>query len=87
MLTEFRQKSQITIPKDIVNKIGLSEGDKIDISEKNGVIYIIPVSVYPKSYVEELKKEVYGIREKIASGKQPVFDDLDALFEKLDKRK
>ena len=57
MLTEFRQKSQITIPKDIVNKIGLSEGDKIDISEKNGVIYIIPVSVYPKSYVEELKKE------------------------------
>ena len=85
MLTEFRQKSQITIPKDIVNKIGLSEGDKIDISEKNGVISIIPVSVYPKSYVEELKKEVYGIKEMIASGKQPVFDDLDALFEKLDK--
>lgn len=86
MLTKFKQKSQITIPKDIVNKLGLSEGDEIDISEKNGVIYMIPVSVYPKSHVEELKKEVYGIKEKIASGKQPVFDDLDALLEKLDKR-
>ena len=85
MLTKFKQKSQITIPKDIVNKLGLSEGDEIDISEKNGVIYMIPVSVYPKKYVDGLKKEVDEIKEKIASGKQPVFDDLDALFEKLDK--
>ena len=86
MLTKFKQKSQITIPKDIVNKLGLSEGDEIDISEKNGVIYMIPVSIYPKRYVEELKKEVYAIKEKIASGKQPAFDDLDALFEKLNQR-
>ncbi|MBR4465762.1 AbrB/MazE/SpoVT family DNA-binding domain-containing protein [bacterium] len=86
MLTKFKQKSQITIPKDIVNKLGLSEGDEIDISEKNGVIYMIPVSVYPKKYVDGLKKEVGEIKEKIASGKKPVFDDLDALLEKLDKR-
>jgi AbrB family looped-hinge helix DNA binding protein len=86
MLTKFKQKSQITIPKGIVNKLGLSEGDEIDISEKNGVIYMIPVSVYPKKYVDGLKKEVDEIKEKIASGKKPVFDDLDALLEKLDKR-
>ena len=28
MLTELRTKSQITIPKDIVMKMGLREGDK-----------------------------------------------------------
>ena len=30
MLTELRTKSQITIPKDIVMKMGLREGDKLD---------------------------------------------------------
>lgn len=29
MLAELRQKSQITIPKEIIVKLGLSEGDKM----------------------------------------------------------
>ena len=48
MLAELRQKSQVTIPKDIVAKLGLREGDKLDIYEKNGAIYLVPVTVYPK---------------------------------------
>ena len=35
MLTELRTKSQITIPKDIVMKMGLREGDKLEIVEKD----------------------------------------------------
>lgn len=31
MLAELRQKSQVTIPKEIIVKLGLSEGDKLDI--------------------------------------------------------
>ena len=31
MLAELRQNSQITIPKKIVDKLGLSEGDKFDV--------------------------------------------------------
>ena len=34
MLAELRKKSQITIPKEIITKLGLNEGDKLDISEK-----------------------------------------------------
>lgn len=34
MLAELRQKSQVTIPKDIIVKLGLSEGDKLDILRK-----------------------------------------------------
>ena len=57
MIAELRQKSQVTIPKKIVAKLGLSE---------------------------ELKEEISDIKAKIASGEQPVFDSVDALFDKLE---
>jgi AbrB family looped-hinge helix DNA binding protein len=34
MLAELRQKAQITIPKEIVLKLGLNEGDKLEIEVK-----------------------------------------------------
>lgn len=83
MLAELRQKSQITIPKEIIVKLGLSEGDKLDIFEKDGSICMMPVVIYPKKYVKELKEEIDGIKAKIASGEQPVFDSVDTLFDKL----
>ena len=85
MLAELRTKSQITLPKDIVNALGLSEGDKLDVSEKDGVIYMMPVAVYPKKYVDELHGEISQLKENIRAGKQPVFDSIDSLFEKLEE--
>ena len=38
MLAELRQKAQVTIPREIIIKLGLSEGDKLDIFEKDGSI-------------------------------------------------
>ncbi len=84
MLAELRQKSQVTIPKEIIVKLGLSEGDTLDIFEKEGTICIMPVEVYPKNYIEELREEISEVKAKIASGEQPVFDSVDALFEKLE---
>ena len=84
MLAELRQKAQITIPKEILVKLGLSEGDKLDIFEKDGSICIMPVAVYPKKYLDELREEINDVKAKIASGEQPVFDSVDALFEKLE---
>lgn len=84
MLAELRQKSQVTIPKEIVTKLGLTEGDKLEIFEKDGTIYIMPVMVYPKKYLDELQTEIKAVKSKIASGEQPVFDTVDALFEKLE---
>ena len=86
MLAELRQKSQVTIPKDIVAKLGIREGDKLDIYEKNGAIYLVPVTVYPKKYIHELQDEIRQVKSKIASGEQPVFDNIDELFEKLDSK-
>ena len=84
MLAELRQKAQITIPKEIIVKLGLSEGDTLDIFEKNGMICIMPVVVYPKKYLNELRDEIDEVKSKIASGEQPVFDTVDALFNKLE---
>jgi len=85
MLTELRAKSQITIPKELVDRLGLSIGDKLDIYEKDGLLCIMPVVVYPKKYLDELHDEIEAAKAKISSGEQPVFDSVDELFAKLEE--
>ncbi|MDE7164173.1 MAG: AbrB/MazE/SpoVT family DNA-binding domain-containing protein [Clostridiales bacterium] len=84
MLAELRTKSQITIPKEIVSSLGLSEGDKLEVYERDGVICLMPVTVYPKRYVDELHREINEIKSDINTGKKPTFDSIDALFEQLE---
>ena len=48
------------------------------------MICIMPVVVYPKKYLDDLHTEISVVREKIKYGEQPVFDNVDALFEKLE---
>lgn len=84
MLAELRRKSQITIPKEIIVKLGLSEGDKLEIFEKDGSICIMPAAVYPKKYLDELQEEIRNVKANLACGEQPVFDNIDALFERLE---
>ena len=84
MFAELRQMSLISIPKEIVDQLGLNEGDKLEIYVNDGMICIMPVAVYPKKYLEELRGEISAVRENIAEGKQPLFDNVDALFEKLE---
>lgn len=85
MLVELRAKSQVTIPKEIVAKLGIKEGDKLEVVESDGMIQLIPVVVYPKKYVDELKGEIEDIKEKVANGTQPVFSSIDSLFEALER--
>ena len=85
MITELRAKSQITIPKELIDRLGLSEGDRLDVFEKDGLICAMPVVVYPKEYLDELMEEIKVTRAKIVSGEQPVFDSVEALFAKLEE--
>jgi AbrB family looped-hinge helix DNA binding protein len=84
MITELRKKAQVTIPKEVVKKLGLVEGDKLEIVEKNGMIWIMPVVVYPKKYLEELKEEISKIKKNLSGSAQPVFDSTEDLFKQLD---
>ena len=85
MLAELRGKSQITIPKEVVSRLGIKEGDKLEITEKDGVIQLIPVVVYPKKLVDELRTEINEVKTKVKAGSQPVFDNIDSLFDELEK--
>ena len=84
-IMELRKKSQVTIPKDVIRKLKLHEGDKFEITEKNGVIYMIPVSIYPKKYDEELEKIAAQTKHGIEDGSIPVFDNVDDMFNSLDE--
>ena len=48
MLVELKAKSQVTIPKDIVNSMELNQGDQFEVTEDNGKIILVPVAVYPE---------------------------------------
>ena len=84
MLAELRPKSQITIPKSIISSMKLNTGDKLDIFEKDGMICLCPVVVYPKSYVDELQNEVNAIKADIKEGRKPVFSNIDSMFAALE---
>ena len=86
MLAELRTKSQITIPKSIVNSLGLNEGDKLEVYEQNGIICLCPVAVYPKKYVDELQNELAELKKNIKNGTKPVFSDVNALFDALEEK-
>lgn len=85
MLVELKAKSQVTIPKDIVNSMELSQGDQFEVMEDNGKIVLVPVAVYPEHVIKNLKAEVKEIKAAIKNGEKPVFDYIDSLFEELDK--
>ena len=56
MLAEIRGRSQITIPSEIIKKLGISEGDQFDIMERDGGIFLCPVVVYPKDKIAKIAK-------------------------------
>jgi len=39
IITKLRKKSQITIPKELIDKLGIKEGDEIELIEKDGMNY------------------------------------------------
>lgn len=85
MLVELKAKSQVTIPKEIVSMMNLNQGDKFEIIEEDGRIVLIPLEVYPKNVIDELKASVEELKMSIDNGERPIFDSIDALFDELDK--
>ena len=63
MIVELRKKSQITVPKEIVNALNLAEGDHLEINLKNGYFTVEPVEIYSKNYVKKLEKTLMQIKE------------------------
>lgn len=77
MLAEIRGRSQITIPSEIIKKLGISEGDKFDIMERDGGIFLCPVVVYPKEKIEKLARIV---KKSVADTNNKTFDTVEDMF-------
>ena len=78
MLAEIRGRSQITIPAKIIKKLGISEGDKFDIVEKDGGIFLCPVVVYPKDKLAKIAKLIKDSEADVKD--QPAFESVEEMF-------
>ena len=56
MLVEMRARSQITLPNEIIKKLGIGEGDKFEVMERDGGVFLCPVVMYPKAKLEKIAK-------------------------------
>ena len=78
MLAEIRGRSQITIPAEIIKKLGISEGDKFDIMEKDGGRGLCPVVVYPKDKIAKIAKILK--ESESDTKKKTAFESVEDLF-------
>lgn len=80
LLVELRPRAQITIPAEIVKRLNLREGDRFEVIEKDGGIFLCPVVVYPKDKMEKIAnilkeaKEDKSLREY--SSVEEMFKDM-----------
>ena len=78
MLAEIRGRSQITIPAEIIKKLGICEGDKFDIVERDGGIFLCPVIVYPKDKLLKIAKLIKESEAQLST--QKCFDTVEDMF-------
>ncbi|MDQ2088127.1 AbrB/MazE/SpoVT family DNA-binding domain-containing protein [Herbivorax sp. ANBcel31] len=87
MLVDLKQKSQVTIPKELVKKLNLQIGDKLELVEKDGKIIITPVVVIPKDqawyYTKKWQQMEGEVDEQIEKGQVHQAKDKDELFKGL----
>jgi len=88
IITQIREKSQITIPKDLIKKLNLKTGDNIDIDIENGMIIIKPVVIIPKAqawfWSKEWQQGESQAEKDIENGQVKRFNSTQELFEDLD---
>ena len=85
MLAELKDKSQVTIPKPVINELGLARGDMFDVVVSDGVVMLVPVVVYPKAKAERLEALAKAARASAAVGEAEVYDDVEDLIADLHK--
>ena len=79
MMIEMRARSQITLPNEIIKSLGLSEGDKFEVMERDGGVFLCPVVVYPKAKLEKIAKIIKD-HEKNPSA---AFESVEDMFKDI----
>lgn len=85
MIIELRKKSQVTIPKEIVDELNLQEGDHLEVSVKDGAVIIEPVAVYSKSYIKKLEDTVMRLNEEPTTYNVGPFESVEDAISYLEE--
>jgi AbrB family looped-hinge helix DNA binding protein len=88
-ISEIRTNSQITIPKQIMKKLLLKEGDKIEFEVKEDEIVIRPVLIIDKTqswfWTKKWQKAEREADEDIKADRVKTFDEVDSLMKDLEE--
>ena len=79
MLIEMRARSQITLPNEIIKSLGISEGDKFEVMERDGGVFLCPVVVYPKAKLEQIAKIIKDHKKNPSA----VFESVEDMFKEI----
>jgi antitoxin MazE len=89
MISYIRERSQVTIPNEIIKSLNLKSGDMVDISIDNHQIVLKPVIMIDKAQAwfwtkqwQDAEKEA---QKEIIAGKVHSADNLDDLLGKLNQ--
>jgi AbrB family looped-hinge helix DNA binding protein len=76
MLIEVGASSHVTIPNEVIKNLGMREGDKFELIERDGGIFLCPVAVYPQKKLEHIAKLIKEAEEKPSK----IYDTVDEMF-------
>jgi AbrB family looped-hinge helix DNA binding protein len=79
MLVEMRARSQITLPNEIIKTLGINEGDKFEVMERDGGVFLCPVVVYPKAKLEQIAQIIKGHKKKPSTA----FESVENMFKDI----
>jgi len=83
MLVEIRARSQITLPNEITKRMGIIEGDKFEVIERDGGVFLCPVVVYSKTKLEKIAQIIRNHEKEpsiVYSSVEDMFNDLGIDF-------
>lgn len=87
MLVEFKQKSQVTIPKELVRMLNIKVGDKFDVEIKDGKIVLTPVIIIHKDqewfYTPEWQAKEKIVDQQIREGRIHTAYSKEELYKDL----
>ena len=79
MLVEMRARSQITLPYEIIKKMGINEGDMFEVVERDGGVFLCPVVVYPRTKLEQIARIIKNHEREpsvVYNSVEDMFNDL-----------
>ena len=84
MMVEMRARSQITLPSEITKKMGLNEGDRFEVMERDGGVFLCPVVVYPRAKLEKIAQIIKDNEREpsvVYSSVEDMFSDIGISLE------